>query len=188
MRSKSFRYTRTLGWLGAAALLTAAPLSNTWAADPGKDGAERWAQHRQEWVQAKLDRDANRLEIAASQQTAWQAYAGARKALAERTVLRPAQGADAATIAKNRADRAAEGARKLAALADATTKLQTVLSPQQRETLNQIARSAHHRHGEHGHGYREQRHRGWHDGPEGIREDGQTNVSDQGPREESPSV
>lgn len=184
----SFTHNRTLGLLGTAALLATVMVGGARAAEPGKDRAEHWAQQRQEWVRAKLDREANRLEITASQQAAWQAYAGARKALAERTLTRPAKDADAATIAKYRAERAAEGARKLTALADATVKLQAVLSPQQRETLNQIVRSGHHRHGFHGHGHHERGDRGWHHGHESLQEDGQENVSDQGPKEEAPSA
>ena len=160
--------------LSSAAILIAALLSSAAAADPGMDWGEQRAQHRQEWVRAKLEKDANRLEIKASQQVAWQAYASARSALTERTFSRPATDADAATIAKARADRAADGARKLAVLAEATTKLQAVLSPEQRRTLDQIAHSAHHRGHHHRHGYREWRH-----GHEGLQEDGQKNAIDQ---------
>lgn len=94
-----------------------------------------------------LDREANRLEIKASQETVWQDYANARMALAERTFNKPAENADAAAIAKNHAERAAEIARKLAALANATTKLQVALSPDQRKTLDQVARRGRHKYG-----------------------------------------
>jgi hypothetical protein len=80
--------------------MAVATLNSAQAADAAMDrGAER-AQHRQEWVRAKLDRDANRLEIKASQQAAWQEYAKARTALAERHFTKPAQDLDAAAIAK----------------------------------------------------------------------------------------
>ncbi len=163
--------------------LLAALLSSAMAADPAMDRAEQRAQHRQEWVRAKLERDANRLEIKASQQAAWQTYASARTALAERTFHRPAPDADAATIAKARADGAADGARKLAVLADATTKLEAVLSPEQRTTLDQIAHSAHHRGHGHHQGYREWRH-----GHESLQEDGQKDAVDQDQGQQAPSA
>lgn len=151
--------------LAVGALALAATLSSAWAADAadGPAGARAqprpaWTQHRQDWVRAKLDNDANRLEIKASQQAAWQEYAQARTSLALRTVFKAMPDADAAAMAKMRADRAADSARKLAELADATAKLQVVLSAEQRQTLAQIAREGHCRHG----------HRGWHRGPEGL--------------------
>jgi len=178
MYAKPFPRNALLAWLAAATLVIAASLNSAWAADPGKDRGEQWAQHRQEWVRAKLDRDANRLEIKASQQAAWQDYAGARKALAEMTFHRPAPDADAATIAKARADRAADAARKLAVLADATTKLQGVLSPDQRKTLDQIVHKGHHRHGRQA--WRHERH-----GQEGG---GQKDAAEPDQNEQAPSA
>jgi len=159
---------KALGLLSLAGLVGAVSLSSTWAADAGKDHAKNWAQHRQEWVRAKLDRDANRLEIKASQQAAWQQYANARNALAERTFSKPAEDADAATIAKAHAQRAAEIAQKLATLADATAKLQVVLAPEQIRTLDQIVRHGHQRHGHHG----------WHHGRDGLDSEGHEHASD----------
>lgn len=157
----------------AAALVVAASIGSALAADPPADPqappsrhAEHAAEHakmRQEWVRAKLARDANRLEITASQQAAWQGYASARSALADlRFGPPPAPDADAATIAKLRADRVADAARKLGALADATARLQAVLSPAQRTTLDQIVRDGH----RHWHG-RPGWHREQHDGFDG---------------------
>jgi hypothetical protein len=151
---------KLLSLLAIGGLVVAALPSGAWAADESNDHAKEWAQHRQEWVRAKLDREANRLEIKASQETAWQTYANARMALAERTFSEPAENADAGAIAKNRAERAAEIARKLASLADATTKLQVALSPEQRKTLDQVVR-----HGRHRYGHQAWRHR--HDGSRG---------------------
>lgn len=179
MHTKSLLATK----LGSGAILIAMLLGSAAAADPSMDRGEQRAQHRQEWVRAKLERDANRLEIKASQQVAWQAYASARSAFAERTFSRPAPDADAATIAKARADRAADGARKLATLADATSKLEAVLSPEQRKTLDQIVRSSHHHGHQHRHGFRE-----WHHGHEGLQEDGQKNANDQDQEQHAPSA
>ena len=177
-------YTKLAPWnwsrrsLAAGALVAAASLTSVWAADPGGDHASRWSQHRQEWVRTRLQRDANRLEITASQQAAWREYASARSALAERSVSKPGRDADAATIAKYRADRAAEGARKLAVLADATAKLQTTLSPEQRETLNQMAHRGHHRMGV----------PTWRHGQEGLRGEGQKNAMEPSQSEEAPAA
>ena len=179
MNTKLFTRKNVPELLVAGALITASALSSVWAADAVKDRGAQWAQHRQEWVRAKLDRDANRLEIKASQQTAWQSYASARMAFADRSMVRPAPDADAAAIAKLRADRAAEAARKLATLADATAKLESVLSPEQRKTLDQIARGHHHH--RHHQGMRHHRR----DEMEGG---GQKNAADPGQSEEAPSV
>jgi hypothetical protein len=151
-------------------------VGGAWAADADR-GAAR-AQHRQEWVRAKLDRDANRLEIKASQQAAWQDYAKARMSLADRKFVRPAQDADVAAIVKMRADGATEFAHKLTVLADSTAKLEAVLSPEQRQTLGQMVRHGHHRHGHHE----------WHRGPQGQRGDGPGHASDGDQNREEPAA
>jgi hypothetical protein len=154
-----------LAALSIGAILLATPLGSARAAEAGKDHAEAWAQHHQQWIRAKLDKDANRLEIKASQQAAWEEYANARKALAARTFTKQQGNADAAAIARKRAERVSEFSQKLTTLADATAKLQAVLSPEQRKTLDQIARHAHRGHG-HGHHGRHDGHRGFFgDGP-----------------------
>lgn len=173
--------------LASVAFLFVALLSSAGAADPGSDSGEQRTKHRQEWVRAKLERDANRLEIKASQQAAWQAYATARSALAERAFSRPARDADAATIAKARADRAADGARKLAVLAETTTKLQAVLSPEQRKTLDQITHASHHLGHHAGHHHRHGG-RQWRHGQEGLQDDGQKNAIDRDQDQYAPSA
>jgi hypothetical protein len=187
MYSNTLRFSRLPGWLAGGALVLAATLNVAQAADSRVDSAAdatkdapqgaaamhmdrhaQWAQHRQQWVHAKLERDANRLEIKASQQAAWQEYAKARTALAERQMMRPSQDLDAAGLAKLHADRVADAARKLAVLADATAKLEVVLSPDQRQTLDQMARHGHHRgHGHHEHGHGDRGGPGGHEGHEG---------------------
>lgn len=128
--------------LGAGfALALAAPAS----AQPGWDHGPRemtpeMQQRMQTRQQQRLDRMAQRLEIKPSQQEAWQAYAKARQELFAARPAAPARDADAATLARYRADRAAEMAQRLAALADATAKLQGVLEPAQAKTLAELTR------------------------------------------------
>ena len=121
------------------------------AADAGKPPAPRtaaatpadMAQRHQEMMQRHLDSAAARLEIKASQQSAWQAYAAAVKDLADIEGLppKPATDADAATLARQRAERASAHARRLSAVADATAKLQGVLSTEQRDVLTELTRN-----------------------------------------------
>jgi len=101
-----------------------------------------------EHIKARLDRFAARLEIKASQQAVWGDYSKSVESLAEQGTKRPDHDADAATISRYRADRAMEFAKKLTVIADATAKLQKVLTEDQRKTFNQALR--HHRyHGWH---------------------------------------
>lgn len=128
--------------LGAAAIAADAgrpstpPASATLPAD--------MAQRHQAMVQRRLDDAAARLEIKASQQAAWQAYAATVKDLAESEGMppRPDADADAATIARQRAERASAFARKLGAIADATAKLQGALTAEQKSVLTELTRNA----------------------------------------------
>jgi hypothetical protein len=103
--------------------------------------------HRDGAVQAKLDRLAARLEIKASQDPAWQGFTRAFRALAaqggmahEAAAHEHTDDADAASLARHHAEHAAERARLLAAVADATAKLQQALSPEQQHIFNEAAR------------------------------------------------
>jgi len=157
----------------------------------GPGSAHDWKQHRQDWEKRCLEMDANRLEIKASQQGAWQDYAKARVALSDRDFTRPAPDLDAAAIARLHADRAADGARKLAVLADATAKLQAVLSPEQRQTLAQMVHRGFHHHGHHGWmGGRdgERGHDGWERGPMEHRGDAGGPDGQAADEEEAPAV
>jgi hypothetical protein len=104
-----------------------------------------WAKQRQEWLKNRIDRLADRLEIKASQQGAWQAYVKTLEAVTEPPAKRPETKSDAASIARLHADLAAGRAQKLAQIADATAKLQEVLTPDQRKTLDQVVVRAGHR-------------------------------------------
>ncbi len=113
-------------------------------AQPSSTQSTDLSQRHQQMVQRRLDGAAARLEIKASQQSAWQAYAAAVKDLADVEDLppRPDAGADAATIARARAERASTHARKLGVVADATARLQSALTPEQKSVLTEITRNA----------------------------------------------
>ena len=100
-----------------------------------------------------LDKEASMLEIKASQQSAWDAYAAARLDLfasfAETKASPSAM--DAAAIVRQHADRASAMATKLGNLADATASLQSVLDDNQKKVLDRIVRS---HHGHHHHGWK----------------------------------
>jgi hypothetical protein len=150
---------RTLAAVALSAAFMVVGYTTVWA-DPGPasagDPRQAGAEQRHEWMaarmKARLDTMANRLEIKASQQGAWDSFAKAVSAMPALSIKRPDPDADAATLARFGADRAAAFAAKLAQVADATAKLQAVLTPEQRQTLNQMARKFAHRARHWGHG------------------------------------
>ena len=97
----------------------------------------------QQWVKQQLDREAVMLEIRASQESLWEAYAGAAQELASTFIDRkaPPADADAATTVRQHADQAARFAERLGKLADATERLQTALNEDQRKIFDRIVRS-----------------------------------------------
>jgi len=113
---------------------------------------QRWAQH----VQAHLDKLAERLEIKASQEAAWQKFSAAfRNNMSLHAMMGHADGhepadADAAALARQQADRAWDHAQKLTQLADATAALQQALAPEQRLVFDEAARRFAREHGGHG--------------------------------------
>ena len=147
--------------------LSAAPVASTSA-----EAKQDWAKERQERLKHFTDRLANRLEIKASQQNAFQAFVKALEAAAEHPAAQPEVKADAASLARRHADFAAARAQKLAQIADATAKLQEVLNPEQRKTLDQIAARIAHRGGHRFHGGER--------GEHGDQEHGRWNRHDQG--------
>lgn len=141
--------------VGCIASLGALALAADKPAPPGPAAApmqQDRAQMRKEMVQRHLDRVASRLEIKASQQPAWQAYADAIQAACAMDATPPAPDADAAAIARHRAERVATLGRKLSAVADATARLQGVLSADQKTVFNQITREMGWHHGMRGFG------------------------------------
>lgn len=131
---------------------------------------EQRQQYMEEHMKIRLDRLAQRLEIKASQQAVWEDFAKSIETLPDRNAKKPADDADAATIARYHADRASEMAGKMTNIADATAKLEAALTPDQRKVLDQTAQLfLHHRHGagfehrgmyqgESDHGWRQQEH------------------------------
>jgi len=114
-------------------------------------------QRRAERVTAMLDRLAARLEIKATQESAWQGFSAALRDLMSppEAEPHPAVDRDAAAMAREHADRAAAHAQKLARVADATAKLEQVLGGDQRLVLDEAARRFAHEHMAHagmGHG------------------------------------
>jgi len=137
-----------LGALALAGSLTAigAPAPT----DTAPPDAAAWQSRIHERIQTRLNDLATRLQINAAQQDAWNAYAATVQSLFDARRSRPAADADAATIARLRAEAAMSYAQKLAQLADATATLQETLTPEQRKTLDETVRR-HHRPG-HAHG------------------------------------
>ena len=140
---------RTFIAYGLGALMLAAGLTVAAAPDESAPNAAAWHQRMHERVQARLDALGKRLQITPAQQDAWNAYVNTVESTLSTPPTRPAADADAATIARFRADLAARHAQKLAQIADATAKLQEVLDPEQRKTLDQAMRRQTHDRGHH---------------------------------------
>lgn len=141
--------------LAASVISVAAPVLSQ-GADPGKPSATQDAaeeKRMREPVHARLERLAQRLEIKASQQQAWNAYVGVAQSMADTKLTRPGAEADAATLLRSRSERSAEHAKKLAQLADATARLQQSLTPEQRKVLDEDARQWGRERGGRGQGY-----------------------------------
>lgn len=145
MNMKPITRSKLTTALFAAGIALAAALPA--AASPGggfgpgmREMTPEMQERMQSRMQARLDKMANRLEIKASQQDAWQAYAKVHKDMFDARPTPPAKDADAATLARHRADMAAKMATKLATLSDATAKLQSALTPEQAKTLADMTR------------------------------------------------
>lgn len=117
-------------------------LANPMGSDEQKPAC---AGHQRGSMKGRLDKIGERLEIKASQQAAWEAYAKAYRALADWQAKKPDLNADAATSARYRAEMVTDLAKKLTRIADATAKLQAVLSVDQQKVFNRITRHSHHR-------------------------------------------
>ena len=133
-------------------------------ASPGEhcDPKQLSAETIHERINSRLNKLAERLEIKSSQQATWEEYAKSVGTLAERSSKRPNDDADAATLSRYRADRATELARKLSVIADATAKLQKVLTEDQRKVFNQVSHHFLHEH----HGWHDSNHWQDHEGHE----------------------
>lgn len=115
----------------------------------GRDG--------QTWVKQRIEKEASILEIKPSQQTAWEEYAAVKLEIASsfaKGMHSPAtESQEASGVLRQRADHMAEAAKNLTKLADATEKLQAVLSPEQRIVLKRlVTEHGFHHHFSHAHG------------------------------------
>ncbi len=119
------------------ATVSSAVMANS---DGYSDSRKPSAEIIHEHMHHMLDKLAARIEIKASQQGAWEEFSKSIEFLPEQHISKPGDDADAAAIAKYRADQAADFAKQLAKVAAATAKLQTVLSEDQRKILNQVSR------------------------------------------------
>lgn len=110
-------------------------------------GWARFQQRRAEFVQQALDRTAARLQIEASQEPQWKDFADAFKALVA-TAPHPGVVAamrrdrdNAAALIHLTADNAVNRSQALEHLADAASKLQNTLNPNQRQVFAQMVRA-----------------------------------------------
>lgn len=133
---------------GAILIMTFRTIAIATPDEHQKMKGEQMQQYMQEQMKIRLDKLALRLKIKVSQQAVWEDFAKSIEALPRRNAKKPADDADAATIARYHANRAAEMADKLAKIADVTAKLETALTSDQRKVLDQTAQLfLHHRHG-----------------------------------------
>ena len=145
-------HSRAYGGLFASLLLLlmASGLSAAMAASPDQATSDRQAQRqaRTAEMQQRLAREAQRLEIRASQQGPWGVYEAALVALmAQYGPQRPPRGVSSAdqnpaAQLREAAQRTSQIAQKLTELADATSKLWAVLSPAQRAVLVEVLRAS----------------------------------------------
>lgn len=110
---------------------------------PEISAAERahYKAYAEDKMQARLNLWARQLGIMKNQQSAWNAYSQTLKQLAAApyNVSFPKRNADAAAIAKFRADSAAQRAQYLANVSQATSQLQSVLTAEQQTKFNQLS-------------------------------------------------
>lgn len=158
--TRSVRTALALLALGGAALIppaalavdaqSARPVAGVAAPDDAHGAMrERMQHHMDQSLQDRLARLADRLEIRASQQGAWQKFSAAFIDAAHAHIPdaghRPDAASDAASLARAHADHAARIAQAAARVADATAELQAALSADQRKVLDEVARQfAHH--------------------------------------------
>jgi len=113
----------------------------------------------QAWAKLRIEKEASILEIKPSQQAAWEEYAAFKLEFAssfpERVHSTHAMDSqDASGLLRQRAEHLAEAAKNLNKLADATEKLQAVLSPEQRTVLKRlVSQNGFDHHFGHSHGY-----------------------------------
>lgn len=135
---------RMLATLAAGTLLTIGLNTTALSAPPPPDEGARpmtphdRMQHRQEWLQARLAKQAEHLQIQPAQQEAWQAYVNAVESPIGNIQAPQQKPTDAAGVARRRADFAAGYAAKMMNIASATEALQTVLTPEQQQKFDRM--------------------------------------------------
>lgn len=141
MQATTHRLARILaaGVLGASIAAAAAPAFSDRGGQGHGQHAAPTAEQMQQRVQARLTRMAERLEIKASQQAAWDAYVQKRIAMVQARPQRPDRDADAPTVLRFRAGMAERRAKNLVALADATEDLRKNLDAAQQKVLDRMA-------------------------------------------------
>lgn len=127
-----------------SATQSAAPATGD-QADPG---VAQFQKLRTELIQAALDQAAARLQIRASQEPEWRNFASAFEAMNRLGALAATANntENAAELLHLRAETAMRRAQGLETLADAASKLQSTLDPDQREVFAQIVRAQLERH------------------------------------------
>ncbi len=120
--------------LAAPVVVHAAPTANP------EVRAEKWQEKRAAHLSADLNELANRLQLTASQQAAWDQYKAARAAMLKLPHYHQTPTENAADIAKMRAMRAEQMAQLLDNLSSATSGLRSALQPNQQQVLDEYAR------------------------------------------------
>lgn len=157
---------RILAAFAASVVLMAGGATSAWANPPDQaEMRQNFVKLRQERIDARLAKAAARLEIKASQQAAWQALVKAIEEPIGFAPKKPDSPLGAAALARRHADVAAARAKKAEKVAEATAELEKVLTPDQRTTLDQLARQAMRR--AHFHHRRDQTHCRMHKGMHG---------------------
>ena len=123
--------------------LPAAAFSDTDQMGPAAPQHQAFQQRKQEMIEKRLDGMADRLQITASQQDAWNRYTATVKSIAERRGHRPPRDADAAALLRFKADRMAQISRRMDKIAGATADLERVLTPEQKQVLREMVMRGH---------------------------------------------
>lgn len=142
-----------IGGLTAAAILSAPAmaLAQEVSAQPRQQATQRRAvmsdteraqykRYEEDRTQAQLNLWASQLNIQERQQPQWTSYCSAVKNMATLrfTMKPPAPNADAATFEQFQAQQAMQRAEAMSVLSDATTRLQSVLTPDQQTKFNNL--------------------------------------------------
>lgn len=156
----------------AAALAQASPVTSpvTNQADSTEHSRqtrmERDRTDRARFMQKNLDKMADRLQITAKEQPAWDQYKAARLGMWSQGFEQPSANMNAADLAAFHAKRAEQMAKKMSDLSQATSVLRAALTPSQQQVMDEMARQRHAKHFEpRGHKSRHDQGQGMADAP-----------------------